>query len=117
MNLIAAASKSAYDVNLSFGCRNSQYGHQWHFLPQVGEALMTNSDLISLTLTFFCEDPCDVFYLDSLLEALTGHLQSLSLEFRRPDSAYSDSGVLPVPDSFLVCSHWPIYAWELASTP
>jgi hypothetical protein len=97
LQMIAAVCKSASDVNLSFECLYSQYGRQWHSFAQVVEALSTNSDLSSLHLTFFCDDPCDVLDLDCLLRALTGSLKSLSLEFSRSCTRDGKSSLLPVP--------------------
>jgi hypothetical protein len=97
LQMIAAVCKSASDVNLSFGRHYwDHYGHQWHSFAQVGEALSANSALISLQLTFFCVKPCEVFNIDCLLGALTGSLQSLSLEFNAQPSAWKVD-LLPVP--------------------
>jgi hypothetical protein len=57
MQLVAAGSKSASDVQLSFGRRIREYGHEWHSFAQVAEALASNTGLISLRLAFYCDEP------------------------------------------------------------
>jgi hypothetical protein len=94
LQLVAAACKSAADVSLEFGRVVYEYGNDWRSFAHVAEALAHNSTLVSLQLTFYCDDPCDVVNLDLLLEALTG-LQSLSLHFRSFSSAMSAKQPFP----------------------
>jgi hypothetical protein len=90
LQLVADACKSAANVRLEFAGYASHYGNDWHSFAQVAEAFAHNTALISLQLTFFCDDPRDVVNLDNLLEALAG-LQSFSLAFYRKHAAQCDA--------------------------